>query len=61
MIFWVKDGKKEKTVTFSYIKELKRAGIKTVYVLKGKSAEKRYGKKGENGVVVVELKKKKDE
>ena len=60
-LYILKDGKKEKTVTFSYIKELKRAGIKTVYVLKGKSAEKKYGKKGENGVVVVELKKKKNE
>ncbi len=60
-IYILKDGKKEKIVDLVYIKELKKKGIKTVYVLKGKSAQKKYGKKGENGVVVVELKKEKNE
>jgi hypothetical protein len=48
----------EKVVEEKAIKDLDSNTIKSINVLKGKLAIEKYGKKGENGVVVIELKEK---
>ena len=60
-IYILREGITEKEITFKYMKKINTYNIASVNVLKGKSAEKKYGKKGKNGVVIIELKKKKNE
>jgi hypothetical protein len=60
-LYILKEGKKEKEVSFAYVKKHKYSEITTVYVLKDEAAREKYGKKGKNGVVVFEIKKKKNE
>lgn len=60
-LYILKDGKKERIVSFDFVKKLKRSEVATMYILKNKVAKDKYGAKGENGVVVFELKKKKNE
>jgi hypothetical protein len=55
-LYILKNGKKEKTITSKEFSKLKQTNVKSVNVVKGKSAKKLYGKKGENGVVIVEMK-----
>jgi len=51
------DGKEVKN---KKLKDMDVDNIKSINVLKGKSAEKKYGKKGKDGVIEITLKKKKD-
>ncbi|MCO4822556.1 MAG: TonB-dependent receptor plug domain-containing protein [Flavobacteriaceae bacterium] len=47
-----------KEITDSQMKEIDPNNIKTVNVIKGDAAEKKYGEKGKNGVVEINTKKK---
>jgi len=57
-LFILKEGKKERTITESYMRKLNVENIKSVNVFKGEAAAKKYGKRGKNGVVIIEMKKK---
>jgi hypothetical protein len=55
-LFILVEGKKERTIKDSYMRGIDPDQIKTVHVLKGEAARKKYGKKGKNGVVIIVLK-----
>ena len=57
-IFILQDGKKESIVSSLDMSKLNPNNITSVQVIKDKAAIKKYGKKGENGVIIIELKKK---
>ena len=59
-LYILKEGKKEKTVTYEYVKKYKYNEITSVYVLKDEAATKKYGTRGKNGVVVFQISKKKN-
>ncbi|MFD2566629.1 M56 family metallopeptidase [Pseudotenacibaculum haliotis] len=56
-LFILKKGKKEEKISPSFMQSLKKDQLKSVFVLKGESAIRKYGKEGKNGVVIIELKK----
>ena len=58
-LYILKEGKKEKKISPSFMQSLRKDRLKSVFVLKGESAIRRYGKEGKNGVVIIELKKDK--
>lgn len=60
-LYILRNGKKEKIVSHAYFNKLDYTKVATVYVLKDKAAKKKYGKKAKNGVVIFEMKKKKNE
>ena len=60
-LYVLKEGKEEKIITLKKFRKLDFNSIATIDVLKGPSASKKYGNKGKNGVVVIQIKEKKDE
>ncbi len=56
-LYILKEGKKENKISPSFMQSLKKDQLKSVFVLKGESAIRKYGKEGKNGVVIIELKK----
>ncbi|MEL6810703.1 MAG: hypothetical protein AAFP76_05165 [Bacteroidota bacterium] len=58
-LYIIKTAQGEKEVTGAYFEKLKPKNIQSVSVLKDKPAISRYGDKGKNGVIVIEMKQKK--
>lgn len=57
-LFILKEGGEEKIISSSDMRKIVPKNIESVQVIKDKAAIKRYGEKGRDGVVVIELKKK---
>lgn len=55
MLIYIVDGKK---ATKEYISKLKSEDIESMSVLKGKQATDKYGEEAQNGVIIINLKKK---
>ena len=58
-LYIIKDKKGDKEVTSGYMKNINPKRIESIEVLKGESAEKAYGYKGKDGVIVIKMKKNK--